>query len=153
MRRGPTHGRGRPGWRVPNSPMLLRSLDRRHLALLGLLAAIVLTYSIIRGATLTSDFKNPYRVARVFWRTGTLDIKSEPRYPPTIRVLLAPLAALPIATAATIWALCSLAAIAAVPRLLERLSAIPVRAQALPWLVVLTFVVDAFVLGQSDPIN
>src|SRR5207247_7354715 len=31
--------------------------------------------------------------------------------------------------------------------------AIPVRAQALPWLAVLTFVADALVLGQSDPIN
>ena len=27
----------------------------------------------------------------VIWQTGTLDIKSEPRYPPTVRVLFAPL--------------------------------------------------------------
>jgi len=123
------------------------------LVLVALLTLTVVSYSILRGATYSNDFKNPYRVARVFWLTGTLDIRSEPRYPPTVRVLLAPLAALPIATAATIWVLLSLAAIATVPRLLERLSAIPVRAQALPWLVVLTFVVDAFVLGQSEPNN
>ncbi len=133
--------------------MLLRSLDRRHLAFLALLAAVVLTYSIIRGATSTSDFKNPYRVARVFWETGTLDIRGEPRYPPTIRVLLAPLAALPIGLAAAVWALLNLAAVAALPGALERLSGASLREQALPWLAVLPFMLDAFALGQSDPIN
>jgi hypothetical protein len=133
--------------------MLLRSLDRRQLSLLAILAAVVLIYSTIRGATWTSDFKNPYRVARIFWQSGTLDIRSEPRYPPTIRVLLAPLAALPIAAAAGIWALLSLAATAALPDAIERLSNLSLRRQALPWLAVLTFVLDAFALGQSDPIN
>jgi len=133
--------------------MLLRSLDRRHLAFLALLAAVVLTYSIIRGATSTSDFKNPYRVARVFWETGTLDIRGEPRYPPTVRVLLAPLAALPIGLAAAVWALLNLAAVAALPGALERLSGASLREQALPWLAVLPFMLDAFALGQSDPIN
>lgn len=133
--------------------MLLRSLDRRRLILLALLAAAVLIYATIRGATWTNDFKNPYRVARVFWETGALDIRSEPRYPPTIRVLMAPLAALPIATAAAIWAALSLAAVAALPGAIERLSGLSLRQQALPWLAVLTFVLDAFALGQSDPIN
>ncbi|HXJ84001.1 MAG TPA: glycosyltransferase family 87 protein [Candidatus Methylomirabilis sp.] len=133
--------------------MLLRSLGRRQLTALGLLAVAVFVYSTIRGATWTSDFKNPYRVARVFWETGTLDVRSEPRYPPTIRVLLAPLAALPIAVAAGIWAFLSLAAMAALPDAIERLSHISLRNQALPWLAVLTFVLDAFALGQSDPIN
>src|SRR5262245_28934536 len=133
--------------------MLLRSLDRRQLTALALLAAAVVIYPTIRGATWTSDFKNPYRVARVFWETGTLDIRSEPRYPPTIRVLLAPLAALPIAVAAGVWALLSLAAMAALPDAIERLSNVPLRGQALPWLAVLTFILDAFALGQSDPIN
>jgi alpha-1,2-mannosyltransferase len=133
--------------------MLLRSLDRRRLAALAILAAAVLIYSTIRGATWTSDFKNPYRVARTFWETGTLDIRSEPRYPPTVRVLLAPLAALPIGVAAGIWAFLSLAAMAALPDAIERLSNITLRDQALPWLAVLTFILDAFALGQSDPIN
>jgi alpha-1,2-mannosyltransferase len=123
------------------------------MALLVVLALAVLAYAVARGATYSNDFKNPYRVARVFWQSGRLDIESEPRYPPTIRVLLAPLAALPIAGAAAIWALASLAAIAGVPRLLARLSGVPVRAQALGWLAVLTFAIDAVVLGQSDPIN
>lgn len=120
---------------------------------LALLVLLLLSYSILRGATYSNDFKNPYRVARVFWQTGRLDIKSEPRYPPTARVLLAPLAALPIGPAATVWALASLAAIAALPRLLERLTGIPRPAQLMAWIVVLPYLIDALVLGQSDPIN
>ena len=68
-------------------------------------------------------------------------------------MLLAPLAALPIAVAAGIWALLSLAAMAALPDAIERLSNVSLRDQALPWLAVLTFILDAFALGQSDPIN
>jgi hypothetical protein len=113
----------------------------------------VLAYSIARGAGLTSDFKNPYRVARTFWETGVLDIRGEPRYPPTIRVLLAPLAALPIGVAAAAWAVLSLGAVAALPGRLERLSGIPVRGQGLAWLAVLMYLLDAFALGQSDPVN
>jgi hypothetical protein len=133
--------------------MLLRSLDRRWLIALAILAAVVLVYSVFRSATWTSDFKNPYRVARVFWETGMLDIRAEPRYPPTMRVLMAPLAALPIGVAATIWAALSLAAMAALPDAIRRLSDLSLRQQALPWLAVLTFILDAFALGQSDPIN
>lgn len=121
--------------------------------MLALLVLAVLSYAILRGATYSNDFKNPYRVARLFWQTRRLDIRSEPRYPPTIRVLLAPLAALPIATAAAVWALVNLAALAAVPRLLARLTGYPVRAQALAWLPVLTFAIDGVVLGQSEPVN
>ena len=133
--------------------LLLRSLDRRWLILLAAFAAALLVYATLRAATWTNDFKNPYRVARVFWETGTLDIKSEPRYPPTVRVLMAPLAALPIAAAAAIWTILSLAAVVALPGAVERLSGLSLREQALPWLAVLTFVLDAFALGQSDPIN
>ncbi len=133
--------------------MSARSLDRRVLILLAVVAAVVVVYSIIRGATGTSDFKNPYRVARIFWQTGTLDIRGEPRYPPTVRVLLAPLGALPLGVAAAIWTLLSLGAVVALPRLLERLCGASLRQQALPWLAVLTFVLDAFALGQMDPIN
>ena len=133
--------------------MLIRSLGRRALIALAIVAAGVLVYSAVRGATWTSDFKNPYRVARIFWETGTLDVRSEPRYPPTIRVLMAPLAALPIGVAASIWAAMSLAAMAALPDAIKRLSDLSLREQALPWLAVLTFTLDAFALGQSDPIN
>jgi len=133
--------------------MLIRSLGRRSLIALAILGAGVLVYSAVRGATWTSDFKNPYRVARIFWETGALDIRSEPRYPPTIRVLMAPLAALPISVAASIWAAASLAAMAALPDAIKRLSDLSLREQALPWLAVLTFILDAFALGQSDPIN
>src|SRR6266851_6533435 len=94
--------------RVLRSPrMLPRWLETPALIVAALLTLAVLLYAIVRGATYSNDFKNPYRVARTFWQTGTLDIKSEPRYPPTIRVLFAPLAALPIEHAATIWALAS----------------------------------------------
>lgn len=133
--------------------MSLRSLDRRVLIALAVLAFAVVTYAIVRGATGTSDFKNPYRVARVFWETGVLDIRGEPRYPPTIRVLLAPLAALPLGVAAAIWTLASLAAMAALPGLLERLSGVSARGQALAWLAVAPSFLDAFALGQAEPIN
>ena len=133
--------------------MLIRSLGRRSLIALAIVSVAVLVYSVFRGATWTSDFKNPYRVARIFWESGALDIRSEPRYPPTIRVLMAPLAALPIAVAAAIWAALSLAAMAVLPDAIKRLSDLSLREQALPWLAVLTFILDAFALGQSDPIN
>ena len=122
-------------------------------ALLAIAALALILYAILRGATYSNDFKSPYRVARVFWETGVLDIKSEPRYPPTVRVLMAPLAALPIANAAAVWAGLSAAALALTPGLLARLSGVPVRAQGLAWLAVLVFVIDAIVLGQSDPVN
>jgi hypothetical protein len=66
---------------------------------------------------------------------------------------MAPLAALPLGVAAAIWALASLAAVCALPRAFERLGGIPVRGQALPWLAVATFILDAFALGQMDPVN
>src|SRR5262249_14239453 len=135
------------------SPMSYRSLDRRVLILLAIFAAGVVIYSTARGATATSDFKNPYRVARIFWQTRTFDIRGEPRYPPTIRVLMAPLAALPLGVAAGIWAIVSIAAMAALPGALERLSGASLREQVLPWLAVLTFILDAFALGQMDPVN
>src|SRR5262245_35279993 len=133
--------------------MARRALDRRELLLLAVGAVALATYATIRGATGASDFKNPYRVARIFWETGVLDIRGEPRYPPTIRVLLAPLAALPLGVAAAVWTLASLGAVLALPRLLERLSGASFRAQVLPWLAVLTYLLDAFALGQADPIN
>ena len=133
--------------------MSARSLDRRVLIPLAILAVVVVVYSVIRGATGGNDFKNPYRVARIFWQTGTLDIRGEPRYPPTIRVLLAPLAALPLGVASAIWTLASLGAIAALPRMLERLSGASPREQMLPWLAVLTFILDAFALGQVEPVS
>ena len=143
-----------------DTPPLFRSawaLPRRGrapvLALIAVLALAICAYAIARGATYSNDFKNPYRVARVFWRTGQLDIASEPRYPPTIRVLWAPLGALPIGAAAAVWTIASAASLAALPRLFARLGDVPVRAQILPWLAVLIFAIDGVVLGQSDPVN
>lgn len=132
---------------------LPRRLEVPARVLLALAALALIGYAVLRGATYSNDFKNPFRVARVFWQTGVLDIRSEPRYPPTARVLLAPLAALPIAGAAAVWAGLSVAGLLAMPRLLGRLSGVPVRAQVLSWLAVLVFVIDALVLGQSDPVN
>ena len=65
---------------------------------------------------------------------------------------MAPLAALPRG-GRRIWALGSLAAVLALPRLLERLSGATPRAQVLPWLVGLTYLLDAFALGQAEPID
>ena len=133
--------------------MVPQWLDRRALILVVIIAVPVLSYSVLRGATYHNDFKGPYRVARTFWQTGKLDIAGQNRYPPTVRVLLAPLAALPIPVAAAVWALGSLVAILSVPGLLERLSDVPVREQALAWLATLPLVIDALIMGQSDPIN
>ena len=133
--------------------MWLFSLDRRLLALFAIVAAVVVICAIGRAATGGGDFKNPYRVARIFWQTGTLDIRGEPRYPPTIRVLMAPLAALPLVVASAIWTLVTLAAVIALPGLFERLTGASLREQALPWLAVLTFFNDAVALGQMDPVN
>jgi glycosyl transferase family 87 len=133
--------------------MSLLSLDRRLLALFAIAAAVVVICAIGRAATGGGDFKNPYRVARTFWQTGTLDIRGEPRYPPTIRVLMAPLAALPLVVASAIWTLVTLAAVIALPGLFERLTGATLREQAWPWLAVLTFFNDALALGQMDPVN
>ncbi len=133
--------------------MSARPIDRRALVLLALLAVAIVAYAILRGATGTSDFKNPYRVARIFWETGTLDIRGEPRYPPTVRILLAPLAALPLGAAAAVWTLVSLGAVLALPRMFERLSGLSPRAQALGWLAVAPYLVDAFALGAAEPIT
>ena len=63
---------------------------------------------------------------------------------------MAPLAALPLGVAGLAHrALASLAAVLALPRLFERLSGAALRAQVLPWLVVLTYLLDAFALGRA----
>ncbi|MDR3633558.1 MAG: glycosyltransferase 87 family protein [Isosphaeraceae bacterium] len=113
----------------------------------------LLGYTIFRGAERHNDFKYPYNVARHLWKTGQLKIASQPRYPVTFHVLLAPIASLPIGQAAAVWAVLSFAAVAALPRVFARLSGIAPRRQLLAWLVVLPCLIDALVLGQSDPIN
>lgn len=113
----------------------------------------LLAYVIVRGAERHNDFKYPYNVARHVWKTGQLKVASQPRYPVTFHVLLAPIASLPIGQAAAVWAVLSFAALGALPRVLERLSGIPPRQQWAAWLVVLPCAIDALVLGQSDPVN
>lgn len=114
---------------------------------------IFLAYVVMRGAQRGNDFKYPYNVARHVWQTGRLAVAAQPRYPVSFHVLLAPLASLPIGLAAAAWAVLSFGAIAALPRIFERLGGLPPRRQVLGWVVVLPSFVDALVLGQSDPIN
>jgi alpha-1,2-mannosyltransferase len=112
-----------------------------------------LAYIVQRGANRASDFKYVYGAARHVWEHRTLSVRSQARYPITFHVLLAPLAALPLGVAVAVWALLSLAAIAALPYVLQGLSGIALRRQLLAWASTLPFFIDALVLGQSDPIN
>jgi len=141
---------GPPTGRTPRWLRLRRSLWRAALtaAVLGFYA-----YVVWRGANRGSDFKYPYGAARLLWRTGALHVLAQPRYPLTLHVLLAPLAALPIGAAAAVWAALSFAAVAALPAAFRRLTDVEPRRQAVVWLAVAPFLVDALILGQSDPIN
>ena len=114
---------------------------------------VFLAYVVHRGATRGNDFKYPYNVARHVWKTGEFAVAAQPRYPVTFHVLLAPLASRSIGLAAAIWAVLSVAAILALPRLLAKLTGIPRPRQILAWLPVIPCFIDALVLGQSDPIN
>ncbi len=120
---------------------------------LALVMLPFLTYVIYRGANRGSDFKYPYGAARLLWTTGHLNVRAQPRYPVTLHVMLAPLASLPLRTAVAIWAALSVAATAALPRMLGRLSGIEPRRQLAAWALVAPFFVDALILGQGDPIN
>jgi alpha-1,2-mannosyltransferase len=124
---------------------------RRALAGSGL--AIFFVYVVLRGAQRGNDFKYPYLAAQALWRTSRLHVSAQPRYPVSFHVLLSPLASLPIGLASTVWAAISFAAVGALPRVLEKLSGLRPRQQALCWFVVLPFIIDALVLGQGDPIN
>ncbi|WP_406695999.1 glycosyltransferase family 87 protein [Singulisphaera sp. Ch08] len=124
---------------------------RRLLAAMGL--ALFFTYVVLRSAQRGNDFKYPYLAAQALWRTSRLHVSAQPRYPVSFHVLLAPLAALPIGLASTVWAALSFTAVGALPRIFERLSGRNLHYQALAWFVVIPFFIDALVLGQSDPIN
>ncbi len=68
-------------------------------------------------------------------------------------MLLAPLASRSIATAASVWALLSFAAVGSLPWVLSRLTGVSPRRQLLAWAAVAPFFIDALILGQGDPIN
>lgn len=112
-----------------------------------------LGYVVLRGAQRSNDFKYPYNVARHLWKTGEFAVAAQPRYPVTFHVLLSPIANLPIAWAAAVWAVLSIAAVLALPGRLARLTGIEPRRQRFAWLLVLPAFIDALVLGQGDPIN
>jgi alpha-1,2-mannosyltransferase len=125
----------------------------RRKILLGVALAALFGYIVWRGAHRGNDFKYPYLAARAVWTTGKLAVYSQPRYPVTIHVLFAPLARFDIGIAAAVWAALSFVAVGALPRVFERLTGIPPRGQLLAWVAVLPSLIDALVLGQSDPIN
>jgi alpha-1,2-mannosyltransferase len=117
-------------------------------AIVGLFA-----YVVIRGTNRGNDFKYFYGAARLLWKGGHLRVDSQPRYPITLHVLLAPLASRSIGTAATAWALISFTAVGSLPLALTRLTGVRPRKQLLAWAAVAPFFIDALSLGQSDPIN
>lgn len=123
----------------------------RTLAVAAMMA--LFAYVAIRGANRGNDFKYFYGAARLLWKGGHLRVDSQPRYPITLHVLLAPLAGRSIATAATVWAAISFAAVGSLPWALSRLTGVSPRRQLLAWAAVAPFFIDALILGQSDPIN
>jgi alpha-1,2-mannosyltransferase len=106
-----------------------------------------------RGANRGNDFKYFYGAARLLWKGGHLRVDSQPRYPITLHVMLAPLASRSIATAAIVWAAVSFAAVGSLPWVLGRLTGVAPRRQLVAWAAVAPFFIDALILGQSDPIN
>ncbi len=121
--------------------------------LVAALAFAFLAYVAQRGARRASDFKYVYGAARYVWTTGALNVRAQARYPVTFHVLLAPLAALPLGAAVAAWAVLSMAAVAALPAVIHRLTEIEPRRQLPAWAFTAPFFIDALVLGQSDPIN
>ena len=121
--------------------------------LVAALAFTFLAYVAWRGAQRASDFKYVYGAARYVWTTGELNVRAQARYPVTFHVLLAPLAALPLGAAVAAWAVLSMAAVAALPAVIHRLAGIEPRRQLPAWALTAPFLIDALVLGQSDPIN
>ena len=87
----------------------MRKFFLRTLALVGLVA--FLGYVSMRGGSKGNDFKYPYNAARKVWKTGELSVETQPRYPITFHVLLAPIASLSLGTAAAVWAVLSVAAV------------------------------------------
>ncbi len=134
-------------------------MGRRHRARYALRALAVtavvalFAYVVIRGTNRGNDFKYFYGAARLLWMGGHLRVDSQPRYPITLHVLLAPLASRSIGTAATVWAALSFAAVGSLPWALARLTGVRPRRQLLAWAAVAPFFIDALSLGQSDPIN
>lgn len=123
----------------------------RALAVAAIIALFV--YVAIRGANRGNDFKYFYGAARLLVKGGHLRVDSQPRYPITLHVMLAPLAARSIATAATVWAAISFAAVGSLPWVLSRLTGVTSRRQILAWAAVAPYFIDALILGQSDPVN
>ncbi len=121
--------------------------------LVAALALVFLAYVAHRGARRASDFKYVYGAARHVWTTGALNVAAQARYPVTFHVLLAPLAALPLGAAVAVWAVLSMAAVAALPAVFHHLTEIEPRRQLPAWALTAPFFIDALVLGQSDPIN
>jgi len=147
--------------RIPEDVMTgrengLSRLERPGLVrkiLIAALAFAFLAYVAQRGARRASDFKYVYGAARYVWTQGALNVHAQARYPVTFHVLLAPLAALPLGAAVAAWAVLSMAAVAALPAVIHRLTEIEPRRQLPAWALTAPFFIDALVLGQSDPVN
>ena len=127
------------------------STYRRAWMFIGL--ALFFLYVVYRGANRGSDFKYPYYAAQALWRTHQFHVRAQPRYPISFHVLLAPIAALPLWLASAVWAALSMVAVATLPKVIQALSGLSFREQGPIWLFSLPFLIDALVLGQSDPIN
>jgi len=120
---------------------------------LGVLAAAVGALAVVHAMAEGTDFDGFHRAGEVVLGSGRLSTARDvSRYPPTFQMLHVPLATLPLGAAALAWYLISLAALAALPRQIERLGGGAPSAQRLPWIAAAPFLVDNLLLGQSGPV-
>lgn len=109
-------------------------------------------FPIPRGIEYTNDFGEFWRAGRHVWTQGAIDTDDAvERYLPVFQTLHVPLGVLPAGVAAAVWYLLNLAAIAALPREIERLSGVPAREQWPAFAILAILLLDNLALGQSAP--
>ncbi len=128
-------------------------MPRRRKIVVAVAVMAFYGYVVYRGASESNDFRHQYGAAHQLWKTGTLHLEAQPRYPVTLHLMLAPLTALPLPVASAVWSIALFAAVAAIPVVLARLTGIAPRQQLAAWALAGPFFIDALVLGQSDPMN
>jgi hypothetical protein len=125
-------------------------------ALAAALAAVLLWVGVlaVNGAIADSnDFQSFWRAGRDLWSEGAPSEESGvERYLPVFQALHVPLGWLPVGVAAGIWYALSVAALAALPREIERLSGVPPREQLPAFAVLFLLALDNLKLGQSAPV-
>ena len=137
---------------LPSAARVLPTSNRLRLLLLLLVLGTGFI-AVRRALQEDNDFDGFHRAGALVLEHGQLsDEKAVARYLPSFPVLMAPFGALPLGVAAALWFLLNVAAMAALPRELERLTGVPPAGQRAAFLVAAPFLVDNLILGQSAPL-